>query len=371
LRPKSGLPKRKALKNMPRFEHGLRTNPATRELLNPQLRGIPSPASAITAVSMFAGCGGLDLGMLGGFSYLGEFFPPLPFRILRAYDNDAKAVETYRLNLSDDIELRDLTTMSVAEMPRADVLLGGFPCQDFSSCGHKRGLDGHRGQLYQVMVDYMREHQPLVVMGENVPLFAGMKNGSVIARVVEDLESAGYRVNVWKINCPDYGLPQSRHRVIISCVRSDIEHVLQPPTMTHFMRHRSIDEAIDDLMEVTDESVPNQSQYFVATKATAGAGQGDHTSERGRLGYAVRANAKARVHFHYELERRLTIRECARLQSFPDEFVFPFSASTNLMQIGNAVPPIVGHHLGRSIVDLFYACCIGEEMQTDTVTGEA
>jgi DNA (cytosine-5)-methyltransferase 1 len=119
------------------------------------------------------------------------------------------------------------------------------------------------------------------------------------------------------------------------------------------MRHVTIDEAIDDLIAVTDEAVPNQSQYFVATKATAGAGQGDQTSERGKIGYAVRANAKARIHFHYELERRLTVRELARLQSFPDEFIFPFSAGANVMQIGNAVPPIVGHAVMKSIADYF------------------
>jgi DNA (cytosine-5)-methyltransferase 1 len=355
MRPKSGLPKRKALKNLPKFEHGFRANPLTRDLLHPSVRdGKHFDADAISVVSMFSGCGGLDLGMLGGFTYLGEYYEPQPFEILTAYDNDPKAVETYQLNLSDRIQLADLTTVEVKTMPRADVLLGGFPCQDFSSCGHKRGFDGHRGHLYQVMVEYMREHQPFVVIGENVPLLAGMNGGSLLAKIVSDIESVGYRVNVWKINCPDYGLPQSRHRIIISCVRNDVEHSLVPPAMTHFMRHRSIDEAIDDLVNVTDESVPNQSQYFVATKATAGAGQGDHTSMRGKPGYAVRANAKARVHFHYELQRRLTIRECARLQSFPDEFVFPFSASTNLMQIGNAVPPIVGHRLGRSVAELFY-----------------
>ena len=74
-------------------------------------------------------------------------------------------------------------------------------------------------------------------------------------------------------------------------------------------------------------------------------------SERGKVGYAVRANAKARIHFHYELERRLTVRELARLQSFPDEFIFPFAAGPNVMLIGNAVPPIVGHAVTRSVAE--------------------
>ena len=76
---------------------------------------------------------------------------------------------------------------------------------------------------------------------------------------------------------------------------------------------------------------------------------------RGQVAYAVRANPKARVHFHYELPRRLTVRECARLQSFPDQFVFPFSTSTNMMQIGNAVPPIIGHAVAEEIMQYLRA----------------
>jgi DNA (cytosine-5)-methyltransferase 1 len=102
---------------------------------------------------------------------------------------------------------------------------------------------------------------------------------------------------------------------------------------------------------ITDETVTNQSQYFVATKATAGGGQGDHTNRRGEPAYCIRANAKARIQFHYELERRLTVRECARLQSFPDEFVFPYSAMTNMTQIGNAVPPLLAHKVATAIYD--------------------
>ena len=116
-----------------------------------------------------------------------------------------------------------------------------------------------------------------------------------------------------------------------------------------------IDEALQSLEKITDETVTNQSQYFVSTKATAGAGQGDQTSKRGDLAYAVRANPKGRVHFHYELDRRLTVRESARLQSFPDEFVFPHSAGKNFMEIGNAVPPIIGHHIMKQIEEFLRA----------------
>lgn len=288
---------------------------------------------------------------MGDFTFLGRHYEPQPFNVVAAYDIDPKAVETYKLNLSDDAHVADLSTIDMSTVPAADVLFGGFPCQDFSSCGHKRGFEGERGRLYRVMIDYMREHQPRVVVGENVPLLAGMKGGALLEAIISELEEVGYRVKSWFLNCPDYGLPASRRRIFIVCVRNDLSGFPRQPVPTNTFNQVTIDQALDDLMPVTDETMPNQSQYFVATKATAGAGQGDQKSKRGQLGYAVRANAKARIHFHYELDRRLTVRECARLQSFPDEFVFPYAAGTNTILIGNAVPPIVAHHVGKSIAE--------------------
>jgi DNA (cytosine-5)-methyltransferase 1 len=339
---------------MPQFQYGFRGNPAITRELSAALTGGKVP-NAVSAVSMFAGCGGLDLGVIGGFRFHGKYYAPLPFDIVAAYDNDNNAVEAYKLNLTDHIRLQDLTDLPSKNLPAADVLFGGFPCQDFSSCGHKRGFDGERGRLYRVMVDYMRAHKPKIVIGENVPLLAGMKGGTLLDTIVAELEAVGYRVKCWLINCPDYGLPASRKRIFIVCVRDDLTGFPKQPQPTHTFRHLSIDEALGDLEQVTDETVANQSQYFVATRATAGAGQGDQTCVPGQVAYAVRANSKARVHFHYKLDRRLTVRECARLQSFPDEFIFPFATQNNVMLIGNAVPPIVAHHVGSAVAEYLVA----------------
>ena len=107
--------------------------------------------------------------------------------------------------------------------------------------------------------------------------------------------------------------------------------------------------AIEDLAQVKDESIGNQSQYFKASKAKKGNGQGDERCKADKPSYTIRANAKSRVQFHYRLKRRLTVRECARLQTFPDDFYFPHSATTNIMQIGNAVPPVLAHRVATSI----------------------
>jgi DNA (cytosine-5)-methyltransferase 1 len=339
---------------MPQFAYGFRDNPNVAQYLNPELkRNGHVPEEWPTAISFFSGCGGMDLGFLGGFTFLGTHYPPLPFKILHAYDNDAKAVQTYRLNLADHISETDLSKVDLTQFQYADVLIGGFPCQDFSSCGHKLGLKGHRGELYTVMRDYMRIHKPKVVIGENVPHLERMHGGQVLRKIQSELEEVGYRFKLWRLVCPDYGLPQSRRRLFFVGVRNDLPGFPEMPAPTHFFGRVSIDDAIADLEKVEDESVPNQSQYFVATKATAGAGQGDQKSQAGELAYAVRANSKARVHFHYKLDRRLTVRESARLQSFPDEFVFPHATSANIMQIGNAVPPIVGHNVANAIAEYF------------------
>jgi DNA (cytosine-5)-methyltransferase 1 len=304
---------------------------------------------SFTVVSMFAGCGGLDLGFLGGFEYRGHEFPPLGFKIIEAYENDDKAIETYKKNIATHISKKDLSSFDPKTMPAADVLIGGFPCQDFSSCGPLGGLDSPRGRLYQSLVKYMTAHRPKVVIGENVINLSRMQGGAVLAKICKDLESVGYAFQVWRLYAPDFGVPQSRTRLFIVGVRDDIPGFPQQPVQTHAKKHRGIDWAIKDLEAVTDSSVPNQDQFFLASKAKKGNGQGDEISRAGEPSYTVRANAKSRIQFHYRLHRRLTVRECARLQTFPDEFVFPHSTTTNIMQIGNAVPPMLAHTVASSI----------------------
>lgn len=357
MRPKSGLPKRKALRTMPQFKHGFRNSPDTRPYRNPFLgpSDVRLSCEPFEVVSLFCGCGGLDLGLLGGFKYLAEQYEPLPFKITRGFDNDPKALETYRLNIGPEVEECDLAAVDMGSLPSAEVMTGGFPCQDFSSCGPKQGFQGKRGLLYKVLSEYMKIHRPKLAIGENVPHLARMKQGQLLDEIAGEFQQQGYVVKTWHLYCPHYGLPQHRGRVFFVCVRDDLKGFPDRPEQTHFeppslfTPYRPIEAAIEDLVRITDESVPNQSQYFVATKATKGAGQGDQKSVKGQLAYAVRANPKARVHFHYELQRRLTVRECARLQSFPDEFIFPHSTSLNVLNIGNAVPPIIGHVVGRQL----------------------
>ncbi|WP_419403187.1 DNA cytosine methyltransferase [Stenotrophomonas rhizophila] len=312
-----------------------------------------------TAISFFAGCGGLDLGFLGGFDYRGEVVPRSSIDVIQAYDFNEKAVQTYRANISDDVAVLDLGSAQVKDMPVADILIGGFPCQEFSVCGPRKGLESERGKLYKAMVRYARAHKPKIVVGENVANLLYINGGWDFKVIKKEFSRAGYVCHEWAVNAADYGVPQHRQRVFVVFVRKDLPGAPTCPQPNFIGSWRSTEWAIGDLLSVTDESVPNQSQYFKAAVASGGHGQGDEITRRDGPSYAIRANAKSRIQFHYELPRRLTVRECARIQTFPDGFAFPFAATESIRQIGNAVPPLLANIVGGAIIDYLNAVKVG------------
>ncbi|MEM1370358.1 MAG: DNA (cytosine-5-)-methyltransferase, partial [Cyanobacteria bacterium P01_H01_bin.15] len=298
MRRKDGSPKLKARRNWPVFDYGFKEHPNNKIFYNNALDEFHDNAS-YSLMSFFCGCGGMDLGFLGGFHYNSEYYRQLPFKVIKAVDNSKDAVETYNLNLGQHAEIRDLTELNLEELPKADVLLGGFPCQDFSSSGSKTGFQGKRGKLYQVMSDYMNFHKPAVVIGENVPHLARLNRGSYLKTILCEFEDVGYRFSVWELYGPDFGLSQSRRRLFLIGVRDDLDGGPLKPLPTHLNNHIPIDVALSDLENIYDESVTNQSQYFVATRATSGGGQGDHTNKVGEVAYCIRANSRGRIQFHY------------------------------------------------------------------------
>lgn len=305
---------------------------------------------SFTAISFFCGCGGLDLGFQGGFNYKAKYIPKLPFDILAAYDNNVRAIETYRMNISEHAQVKDLANYSPDTIDKADILIGGFPCQEFSTAGPRKGLNSERGRLYKSLITYIREHNPKIVVGENVPGLANIENGKALSIIKGEIEAEGYNVQVWTMYGPNFGLPQRRTRLFIIGVRNDLKGFpIKPRVSFSEKRFKSTRWAIQDLENVHTEYVPNQSQYFKASKAKKGNGQGDEITPADSPSYTIRANVKSRVQFHYKLDRRLTVRECARLQGFPDNFQFPHSTTANIMQIGNAVPPILANVVAKSI----------------------
>ncbi len=205
--------------------------------------------------------------------------------------------------------------------------------------------------MYKVLLGYMKSHRPRMVLGENVSYLAKLRNGLYLRTILEEFEAIGYHFDVWDLYAPDYGVPQSRRRLFLVGVRDDISGFPVKPCPVTAGHPVTISKALSDLEDIADERIPNQSQYFISSKATGGGGQGDNVNDPDKVSYCIRANARGRIQFHYKLDRRLTVRECARLQTFPDEFVFPFTTQRNLTLIGNAVPPVLGYHVAKAISD--------------------
>lgn len=313
---------------------------------------VSNKTRSYSVVSYFCGCGGLDLGFRGDFCFRGKDYMKLPFNIEVAYDCEPNCVETYNRYFGEHAKSVDLSKIKVGSIPKADVLIGGFPCQEFSSCGPLGGIDSERGQLYKTLIKYMKKHQPMIVIGENVINLERMDGGNVLKTMVKDLSDVEYNVQVWNLFAPDYGVPQMRKRLFIICVRNDVfkKHGFpQKPIGKFVNNYRSIEWAIGDLMGESGGRVPNQDQYFGASRAKKGNGQGDECNMRDKPAYTIRANPKSRVQFHYSLDRRLTVRECARIQTFPDDFVFTHAKTVSISQIGNAVPPLLAYEVANTI----------------------
>jgi DNA (cytosine-5)-methyltransferase 1 len=238
----------------------------------------------------------MDLGFRGGFHYRGDYYKKLPFEIKAAYDNNQACIETYNKYFGENhAKTLDLEKADVSQMEAVDVLIGGFPCQEFSSCGPQGGLDSERGQLYKTLIKYMMNHKPKIVVGENVVNLERMDNGSVINVITNDLRKAKYKVEVWKLFAPHYGIPQNRTRLFFVCVRHDIENFPIKPEPKFINNHRSIKWAIGDLEKIVNDSIPNQNEYFAANKAKHGNGQGDENNKKDKPAYTIRANPKSRV----------------------------------------------------------------------------
>lgn len=178
---------------------------------------------SFSVVSYFCGCGGLDLGFRGDFTYHSKTYAEHPFNFLDAYDFNENAVDTYNRYFGEGKATAfDLADANLDDIPKAQILIGGFPCQEFSSCGPLGGLDSERGQLYKTLVRYMERYKPMVVVGENVINLERMNGGETMRTIVSDFEAQGYRFEVWKFNAPDYGIPQSRQRLFFIGVRKEL-----------------------------------------------------------------------------------------------------------------------------------------------------
>lgn len=324
-------------------------------------------------ISTFAGCGGLDL----GFKHEG-------YQTVWANDFNEAACLTYKKNLGDHIVNEDITNIDPftdLSIPDADVVLGGFPCQDFSVIWKQEGLEGKRGGLYKNFRDFVAAKQPKVFVAENVKGLLTANKKLAIKTILEDLEAVnpGYLVKPRLYNFAEYGVPQLRERVLIVGIRLDTGFNFKHPKPTHGPRSKNTPfktagEALKDVAKVPfNNEIPNhRSRTREIINAIPQGGnytdiaKTDDLYVKGMISHVYRrlhkdqpsrtiiaAGGGGTSGYHFSEPRALTNRERARLQSFPDSFVFEGSSTEVRRQIGNAVPPEGVYALAERLMKLF------------------
>ncbi len=310
-----------------------------------------------SVVSLFSGCGGLDLGFKGGFTINGKKYVKRNFQIIWANDFDKKACLTYSKNFVEPVICADIAEILKGNYPdqfslklpeKVDVVLGGFPCQDFSLSGKRKGLEGSKGLLYRCMVETIARLRPAIFVAENVKGLLSIDKGKAISSIIKDFAALGYSV-VYKLhNAADFGVPQNRERIII--VGTDKNHNLPEfdfPQITYVKENWvTLKEAIYDLEKKKEGAMHNH--YWSKAKMFKGT-QGNTIVKADGVAPTMRAEHHGNIEWHWNGKRRLSAREAARIQTFPDDFIFYPSTSSAYKQIGNAVPPVLGWNIAKQV----------------------
>lgn len=341
-----------------------------------------------TLVDLFCGAGGLALG-----------FTAAGFRVVRALDSFPAAVETYRKNLGDHVACEEVTGETA--LPPATVIAGGPPCQGFSSAGMRRVGD-ERNTLVSCFAQLVTRHRPLAFVFENVEGFLTAEDGARVHDLLGPVIEAGYRVHLRKVNAANYGVPQHRKRVIAIGGLGWDPSFPEPTHRAHgapgaeLVTGRlpltpSLCEALKGLPSPSTEPDEGLDHWYTPLEGAdlqraraLSPGQtmrdlpddlwhdsyrkrafrrvmdGTPTERRGGAPAGVRRlrgdqpskamTGGARSEFlHPHEDRNLTIRECARLQGFPDDFTFLGSVGERIQLIGNAVPPRLGRVIAATL----------------------
>lgn len=336
-----------------------------------------------TCIDLFCGCGGMSLG-----------FEQAGYKVLLGIDNWQDSLNTFQYNHHGSQTLcADLMSLTPSEVENkikskaVDVIIGGPPCQGFSVAG-KRIIEDNRNKLYKSfvrMVDYFR---PKAFVLENVPNILSMGKGIIKQAIINDFEQLGYRVVTKVLLASDYGVPQNRRRAIFVGLLTGKTFEYPLPTV---IRPITTEEALSDLPEnsiVDGSPYPNEPKSDYQKRIREGSSAvfnhdiTIHTEQTKRiiamvpdggnyknLPKELQQTRKVHIawtrlnsqrpsitidtghnhHFHYKYNRVPTVRESARLQSFPDTFIFLEGKGSQLRQVGNAVPPLLAKALGEQL----------------------
>ncbi|WP_445491596.1 DNA cytosine methyltransferase [Niallia sp. 03133] len=336
-------------------------------------------------VGLFSGCGGLDLGfeLAGLAAVIGEenamkaFKEKDSYNLVRdqsvfhtVYTNDifTEANWTYVNNFPEHVVQHQKDIRKVAHFPICNIMLGGFPCPGFSEAG-PRLIDDERNYLYIHYIRALMQTKPEFFVAENVKGMMTLGNGEVVKQIVEDFASAGYKIKFTLVNSRDYGVPQLRERVIIVGVREDLDFEYHFPKPTHgegLLPYVTLRDAIGDLEE-------DPGKYFSGSYSTIYLSRNRKKTWTDQSFTIQASGRQAPLHpggepmvklgkDSWEMvgeNRRLSVKEIARIQTFPDWWEFSYGKSGSesnrldkvYKQIGNAVPVLLAKAIAQPIAD--------------------
>jgi len=318
-------------------------------------------------VSLFSGCGGLDLG-----------FKQEDFEVVWANDNDHWACQTFARNFGKHITESDIADVDFDKVPDCDLITGGFPCQDFSMIWKRGGIETDRGNLYKHFVRAVAKKLPKVFVAENVKGLLTANKGKAIIQIVKDFQNidhSGYRIYINLFNFAEYGVPQIRERVIIVGIRNDIPFEFKKPAASHregnFITSGEalkgvekalynneplkIKEKTKKILELIPEGgnfsdIPKNSPYYVNGMISHVYRRLDRNKPSTTI---IAGGGGGTWGYHYKEPRPLTNRERARLFGYPDNFIFEGSITEVRRQIGNSVPPPAARFIAKELKKIF------------------
>lgn len=301
-------------------------------------------------VSLFSGAGGLDL----GFIQAGH-------TIIWANDIYEDAVKTYRINIGQHITCSDIIDVKNESIPDCDIIVGGFPCQGFSVANTKRHINDSRNKLYLELLRVLKYKKPRFFLAENVKGLLSLGKGAIIKMILNDFSKIGYTVRYSLLNAADFGVPQTRERVIIVGERDDIPPKYEFPIKTHgkhgchgIQPWRGIGEALKDIPDPDFYNTLFNHEYS-KYKLRFNGYIGHRVIEPNKPAPTVTARGDDKggvvVLHHPNNKRRMSCRELAIVQGFPLDFKFIGTKSSVYRQIANAVPP----PLSKAIASMFFS----------------
>jgi DNA (cytosine-5)-methyltransferase 1 len=319
----------------------------------------------IKVASFFCGCGGSDLGILGDFEYLNNKYSSLPFEINYALDFDRYAVETYNANFQHPAVCDDIKNVNIQDMNDFDLLVGGFPCQSFSTVNPTKDTNDDRANLYKELVKILKIKQPKFFIAENVKGLMTLQKGEILKKVLHEFNAVGYNVKYKLLLASNFGIPQKRERLFIIGIRNDININFQFPEDTHSENSLFSKNKWVPLGSVIDNIEVDDPKYYFSQRAVDGMKNAKNNMKRGLYqdlkkqcltitSHLAKTSLNSRdpvllVNPEKEIYRRFTPREASNIQSFPKDFKFPVSETQAYKQIGNAIPPVLMWHVANAL----------------------